>query len=207
MNPEDVALPPHRSISISLPMAPADRGEVTPAPLEILERTSEDPLSSAYRRLLRWYPSEWRAANEDAMVGILLDVADHAGRTRPTRADAAALMAAGLAKRFGFPPRGQRLRLLPLSFGAALSVFYALFIIWAPATRYTGSIGPFSNPSIITCVLLVLAFLAALLLRGRAAGAIALIAAGVELTIGALSAAYGWQGPGGAAVALFAGVA
>jgi hypothetical protein len=208
MNPEDVVLPPHRSVSIPLGGDAGVTARASRQPsFDTIERTPEEPLSAAYRKLLRWYPREWRASNEDAMLGILLDVAQNAGRSAPTWSDAARLMAAGLSKRFGFLPRGQRLRLIPLAFGAALSVFYALFIIWAPATHYTGSIGPFSNPSIVTCVLLVAAFLAALFLRGRTAGALALIAAGVEIAIGSLSAGYGWQGPGGAAVALFVGIA
>jgi hypothetical protein len=156
--------------------------------------------------MMRWYPKEWRLANEDAMLGVLLDKADSDGRSQPDPAEDAGLMRAGIAQHFGLPQRGQRLRLLPLAAGAILSIFYAVVIIWAPATRYQGSVGPFSNPSVVTCVLLVLAFFTALLLRGKGASILALTAVGVEIAIGILSSVNQWQGPGATAVALFVGL-
>ncbi|HEY0260111.1 MAG TPA: hypothetical protein VGC18_09705, partial [Lacisediminihabitans sp.] len=54
--------------------------------------------------------------------------------------------------------------------------------------------------------LLVSAFCAALSLRGTAASTLALTAVGAEIAIGILSAVNGWQGPGGSAVVLFAGI-
>ena len=79
-------------------------------------------------------------------------------------------------------------------------------LIWAPESRYAGSVGPFSNPSIITCVLLVVAFLAALFIRGRAAAALALLGVGAELAVGILSNVDHWQGPGTSAMVLFVGI-
>ena len=79
-----MALPPHRSVSV-----PFDGVQAPQRPtVRTIERKPEEPLRVAYRKLLRWYPREWRAENEEAMLGILLDVADHVGRTRPTRTDA-----------------------------------------------------------------------------------------------------------------------
>lgn len=40
------------------------------------------PLEGRYRRLLRWYPADHRAAHEDEMIGVLLDDAEP-GRERP----------------------------------------------------------------------------------------------------------------------------
>lgn len=42
-----------------------------------------NPLEIRYRQALRWYPRSWRAANADAVVGVLLDVADAEGRAAP----------------------------------------------------------------------------------------------------------------------------
>jgi hypothetical protein len=59
-------------------------------------------LAEEYRRLMRWYPKRWRTANEDAMLGALLDQADGEGRPAPSRAERIAIARAGLAQRFGF---------------------------------------------------------------------------------------------------------
>jgi hypothetical protein len=180
---------------------------------ESAERADGSELASEYRRLLRWYPRAWRTENEEAMLGALLDQAESDGRNVPTAAERSAIAREGLRERFGLPHRGQRLRLLPLAAGFLLSVFYALLIIWAPNTSYPGSVGPFANPSILTCVLLVAAFLAALLVRGKAASVLALAAAVAEIVIGIVAAmhppfsAHPWEGPGSSAVVLFAGIA
>lgn len=174
---------------------------------------SEPTLSIEYRRLMRWYPRQWRRANEEAMLGTLLDLAESEGRQEPTAAERSAIARGGLAQRFGLPVRGQRLRLVPLTAGLLLSVFYVVFIIWAPNTRYPGSLGPFANPSVLTCALLVLAFLAALIVRGRLASALALWAALAEIVIGVLASAHPsfgsnpWEGPSPSTVLLFTGIA
>lgn len=208
MNPEDVALPPHQSISIPLgaSVSGIDRTRMPRVirPAAVVDEASS--LSIEYRKLMRWYPAAWRVKNEDAMLGVLLDQADNEHHGAPTRSERASIIRAGIAQRFGLPVRGQRLRLAPLSVGVVLSVFYAAVIIWAPTTHYVGSVGPFSNPSILTCILLVLAFLAALLMRGKTASTLALTAVGVEIAIGILSSVFHWQGPSWTAVALFAGI-
>jgi hypothetical protein len=65
------------------------------------DATPESPLSLEYRRLMRWYPERWGRANEDAMLGALLDQADSEGRRVPARAERAALTRAGIAERLG----------------------------------------------------------------------------------------------------------
>lgn len=56
-------------------------------------------LEARYRRLLRSYPSRWRAANGEVVLGTLLDVADAEGRDRPTAAERRTLVVDGLAHR------------------------------------------------------------------------------------------------------------
>ena len=173
----------------------------------------ESRLSTEYRRLMRWYPRQWRRTNEEAMLGTLLDQAEGEGRQEATAAERSAIAKGGIAQRFGLPVRGQRLRLVPLTAGLLLSVFYAAFIIWAPHTSYPGSLGPFANPSVVTCALLVLAFIAALLVRGRLASVLALTAALVEIVVGVLASAHPnlgpspWEGPSLSTVLLFTGIA
>lgn len=208
MNPEDVTLPPHQSISISVGALSGRHDLPQPprasSPAAVVTEASS--LSVKYRKLMRWYPAAWRAAHEDVMLGILLEQADNEHRSDPTPSERSSLFWAGMAQRFGLPRRGERLRLAPLSVAAALSIFYATFIIWAPASNYVGSVGPFSNPSIVTCILFVLALFTALLIRGRTASTLVLIAVGVEIAIGVLSSVNQWQGPSWTAVTLFAGL-
>ncbi|MEO6115167.1 MAG: hypothetical protein ABIP33_02180 [Pseudolysinimonas sp.] len=175
--------------------------------------STSSALEIEYRKLMRWYPRRWRGENEEAMLGALLDQAEHDRRDHPTEAERSALRREGLAHWFGLPLRGQRLRLVPLIAGAALSVFYSAFIIWSPSTNYPGSIGPFSNPSIITCILLVIALISGLLVRGRVASVLALAAAAAEIAIGLAAAAHPtmgpspWEGPSISTVVLFTGIA
>ena len=57
-------------------------------------------LERRYRAALRWYPASWRRANADALLGTLLDRADHEGRTEPTPAELRNLAVVGLRKRW-----------------------------------------------------------------------------------------------------------
>lgn len=57
-------------------------------------------LETQYRALLRWYPRAWRAANEEVVLGTLLDTAEARGRARPTRSEAWSLRMNGLGERF-----------------------------------------------------------------------------------------------------------
>lgn len=174
---------------------------------------AESELSEQFRRLMRWYPKRWRVENEDAMLGALLDQAEDEDRDHPTDRERWALLRSGIAQRFAFPVRASRLRIVPLGAGAVLSVFYACFIIWAPETRFPGSIGPFANPSVLTCVLLVVAFVASLVSPGKLASLLSICAAIAEVLIGIIAAFHPtqgsspWEGPSPSTVALFAGIA
>ena len=184
-----------------------------PLPVDGSASSSESPLAAKYRKLMRWYPRRWRAESEEAMLGALLDQAEHEQRDHPTKAERTALLRAALEQWFGFPVRGQRLRLIPLIAGGALSIVYSAFVIWSPRTNYPGSLGPFSNPSIITCALLVLALAFGLFVRARIASILALAAAATEIVIGIAAAAHPpfgptpWEGPNPSTVVLFTGIA
>lgn len=67
--------------------------------------TPELLLSAKYRRLMRWYPRSWRLANEEAMLGTLLDLAESELRPEPNLAERLAITKAGLAQRFAIPAR------------------------------------------------------------------------------------------------------
>jgi uncharacterized membrane protein (UPF0136 family) len=62
-------------------------------------------LEQTYHNALRWYPKKWRTANEDAMVGTLLDLADNDRRSAPARGELADLRSSGIASRFGILAR------------------------------------------------------------------------------------------------------
>lgn len=59
----------------------------------------DDRLRAQYLRLLRWYPRRWRRANEEVVLGTLLDNADAHGGEGPTKAEARSLRLDGLAHR------------------------------------------------------------------------------------------------------------
>jgi hypothetical protein len=58
-------------------------------------------LEQRYRDALRWYPKMWRAANEDAVVGTLLDRAEDEGRTVPAAGEVANLWRNAVMTRLG----------------------------------------------------------------------------------------------------------
>lgn len=59
-----------------------------------------DELERRYRRLMRAYPAGYRREREEEIVATLLDTAPP-GRTRPSVADAADILVAGVRARFG----------------------------------------------------------------------------------------------------------
>lgn len=83
------------------------------------EAMLESPLGAEYRRLIRWYPRPWRLANEEAMLGALLDQADGEGRDEVTPAERTAIVRGGLGQRFGISRRSSS-RLTLVVGGSAL---------------------------------------------------------------------------------------
>jgi hypothetical protein len=85
-------------------------------------------LEDRYRAALRWYPRKWRSANEDVVVGTLLDVADDDHRTKPAKGELANLRHSGIqtwiARTGGAIPRDVRERaaVIALALGLTLAV-------------------------------------------------------------------------------------
>jgi hypothetical protein len=111
-------------------------------------------LEAPYRRALRWYPKKWRAANEDAVIGTLLDQAEGENRIRPARGELSDLRAGAVITRIG--PLGRipapvRDRAAALAFGLgggiAIATLVAMVTQKATAQRpfFEGvpTIGPF----------------------------------------------------------------
>ena len=98
-------------------------------------------LEATYRRALGWYPKRWRAENEDAVVGTLLDQAEDEKRLRPTRGELPDLRKTGLLAHFAFVgralPSGVRTRagVATLGLGFAISAGGLFFggLTWAQA--------------------------------------------------------------------------
>jgi hypothetical protein len=89
-----------------------------------------------YRRLLGLYPAHWQAANADALLGVMLDVADAEGRDRPMAREGLAVVrhASGLwaAQVRGRLERDSALRSFSVAGPAALvsgSVLAALCLV------------------------------------------------------------------------------
>ncbi len=128
------------------------------------EGAPESPLSAEYRRLMRWYPRQWRVANEEAMLGALLDQAESEGRREPTAAERSAITKGGLARRFGFPQRSSSR--LTLSVGGSAIVLATvvplvartvfLFPVPYDLSWLNDSWQPF--PGLLSAMVLVVAF-------------------------------------------------
>ena len=157
-------------------------------------------------RLLRWYPPAWRERNAAAMAGALMDEAEGSGRKRPTASDRIRLFVGGMHERAFAPERTTGLSLTALIGGFAFSAFYVGVITWAPGVQFAGAIGPFTNPSIVTSVLLSVALAFAVLGRAGGARILAWLAVTAAVVIGLLAIALHWLGPGPNATALFVGI-
>ena len=110
------------------------------------------------RKALRWYPSNWRERNEDALLGIVLDTAEDRGGI--ARADLWHLRASGLAHRLmpliSILPSAVRDRAASAALGFGLAIAVVMLVIqeWAPwATSGAGwgepypgaAVGPFGG--------------------------------------------------------------
>lgn len=118
-------------------------------------------LEGRYRRLAGWYPRSWRAANEDVLIGTMLDIAEAEGRTEPTPAERWDLARAGVAARLDavVPARVRdAIAASSLGTGGAFALVYFVFVVWAPFLpdravhlAEVGS-GPFLSTGSVTAV-------------------------------------------------------
>ena len=153
-------------------------------------------LEARYRRLAAWYPRSWRAANEDVLIGTMLDIAEAEGRTEPSRADRWDLARAGAAARLDalVPARARdAIAASALGSGGAFALVYFVFVVWAPFLpdravhlAEAGS-GPFLSTGAVTAV----AFAALVVLAcvghrrsARIAGVVTVVAAAGTLVVG-----------------------
>ena len=104
------------------------------------------------------------------------------------------------------PSRSSGLSLAALIGGFAFSAFYLGVITWAPGVRFAGAVGPFTNPAIVTCVLLCVALTFAVLGRAGGARVFALLAVTSAVVIGVLAIALHWMGPGPNATAILVAI-
>lgn len=116
-------------------------------------------LEARYRRCARWYPTSWRAENEDALIGTLLDVAEAEGRTAPSCADRWNLARnAVVAHGDTLAPSNVRdaVAANAVALCGAFALIYFLFVVWAPflpgrELRFSeAGFGPFLSTGVFT---------------------------------------------------------
>lgn len=128
-------------------------------------------LELSYRRMVRWYPSRWRRANEDALVGTLLDVAASEGRDKPRRSEVVDLAVNGLGARVAaiFPASAREsAATFALATGTSWALMYFFVQDWMPWNPGTpdhpgphhyslNPFGPFNSAGVIVTALWILA--------------------------------------------------
>jgi hypothetical protein len=168
---------------------------------------ASDGLRLEYERLLRWYPRAWKERNESVVIGTLLDEAHEAGRDHPTADDRRSLLRGAIAARAVGSGRRSTVAVCALAAGVAFALFYVSAIGWDPAHHYAGYVGPFTNPSVLVGLLLVVALILSLVKLTGLSHLAAVVAALASVGIGLLAWQYSWLGPSQSAVVLFAGLA
>lgn len=144
-----------------------------------------------FRRLLLWYPRQWRADNGDVLVAILIEAAEHDGRTEPTLADVRGAVVHGTAARLT-----ARLALLLSVTALTLSGAVGAFSLWAPAALANAGVA-FALPALTAGVIPLLVSVAAVAvvrdrgLIGDGRGIVVLMLAAPALASAGL-AAWSW---------------
>lgn len=118
-------------------------------------------LEGRYRAVLRWYPTRWRAKNEDVVVGTLLDVADAQSRDKPRLAELVNLGIHGLFTRLRMLPSAvpeavrDRTSTAALAVGAAIALTAIMQLESEPERgayffgREGVTFGVFASPAIL----------------------------------------------------------
>jgi hypothetical protein len=161
-------------------------------------------IEDEYRRLLRWYPTAWRNANEDVVVSTFLETASDLGLSHPTEEERRSMMLAGLRQRAIGTGERSLVATIALAAGVAFMVFYTGAVSWDPAHSFTGYVGPFTNPSFIVGLLLTIALILSVRRVTAAARMVSLLAIITSVVVGLLAWGFGWLGPSAPAVVLFA---
>ncbi|MGM1029977.1 MAG: hypothetical protein ACQEWM_08925 [Actinomycetota bacterium] len=141
----------------------------------------------AFRRLLRWYPADWRAQHGEVLLGMLADEADARGASRPSAGQAWSLRVHGVGQRLDARLAtwlaaaalvtaivGGALLLLPLDPGPWVAIGARLGSIAAPAVACLALAALLRAEGVLTgpaAVWASLAGLAAWALAGGAAAA------------------------------------
>jgi hypothetical protein len=172
---------------------------------------SETRLERQYRSAVGWYPPKWRRRFGEAMVGVLLDVADGEKRCTPAFGELADLRRRAVAEWINSAaPEAVRSWVASLSSGAvaAFSLAYFFFVSWPAgfaAESVPGSLptfGPFLNAAplfIVPVVLMFLAFVAGSRLAAHLFGVVALL--GVVVAAMVRTTSGNWNGPGSTTLA------
>ncbi len=171
-------------------------------------------LEEQYRAAVRWYPPRWRRRFGEAMVGVLLDVADGEGRTVPATGELVDLRGRGLAEWINVVcPQDVRTLVASISVGAAaaFTLTYFFFVSWPQGfdrgivTDNVPVFGPFLNAAPLFIAPVLLMFVAAVAgsrVLTHAIGFVALL--GVVSAALLRSATGNWNGPGSTTVVFVA---
>ncbi|MBO0984225.1 hypothetical protein [Rathayibacter sp. SD072] len=157
-----------------------------------------------YRRLLRWYPEDWRHEHGDVVLGMLLDDADAEGRDGPDASEALRLVVDGIAHRAWRRVDRRRTTATAFVVAAVLALLYVVLGTWSTGTASVGFLGPFSNPTVLVAVALAVAAGLALLGRTAAARLLALAAVAGLVLLVVVAERSGWMGPGALVLAILA---
>ena len=125
--------------------------------------TAVNTESSVCQLALRAYPRRWRQRHGEELLGVLLDVAQGAGRTRPRVIDLTDVALRGLSMRWcivrDVVPADVRRRaaILAIASAFALSVTFFLFGEWGPWVEGGAGYGPHVGPFLTLAPLVYLA--------------------------------------------------
>jgi hypothetical protein len=157
-----------------------------------------------YRRLLRWYPEDWRHEHGEVVLGMLLDDADAEGRDGPDAGERLRLVIGGIAQHTWRRVDRRRTTAAALVLAAVLALLYVVTGTWSTGTASVGFLGPFSNPTILIAVALAVAAGLALLGRTGSARLLAVASVAALVVLVVVAERSGWMGPGALVLALLA---
>lgn len=129
-------------------------------------------LETQYRRLVGWYPRQWREHHAQVIIGTLMDAAESEGRKRPTTREMLSLVGHGLGTRLDMRS-GTILAVSGLA-AAILAGLLQLFLIPEVGTQWPGAIA--LTLQLLVAPALIAAAVASLLRELTVLGAVAALA-------------------------------